>query len=171
METIIPLSQRRIDYLFLAFFLINIFFISYIVDIEQLTIPDTTHFTYPIWPPRAVVDIIHWYGRSFDPLLMARPIWWKFFIWLDDLVFFPFYLVATYAFWKGHNWIRLPAMLFAMTMIIDVGTIFSEELFGPFHAPNFLPVALANAAWLIIPLLLIVRMWNAEKPFTQTRTE
>ena len=32
----IPFSQRRVDWIFVSFFLINLFFITYIVDLEQL---------------------------------------------------------------------------------------------------------------------------------------
>ncbi len=74
---VIPLSQRRGDLLLIAFFLLNLCFITYIVDFEQLVIPDPTHFTYPYWPPAPFVDLVHWWGRTFDPLLMARPVWWK----------------------------------------------------------------------------------------------
>ena len=31
----IPFSQRKVDWIFVSFFLINLFFITYIVDIEQ----------------------------------------------------------------------------------------------------------------------------------------
>ena len=47
----IPFSQRKVDWIFVGFFLINLFFITYIVDIEQLIIPDPAHFQQPVWPP------------------------------------------------------------------------------------------------------------------------
>ncbi len=97
---IIPLSKRPGDIAILAFFLVNILFITYIVDLEQLVIADPAHFTYPIWPPPAAVDIIHWWGRTFDPVLLARPAWWKVTIWIDALFFGPFYIVAIYAYIK-----------------------------------------------------------------------
>jgi len=46
----IPFSQRRVDILLVAFFLINLLFVSYLIDIEQLVIANPAHFTYPIWP-------------------------------------------------------------------------------------------------------------------------
>ena len=95
---IIPLSKRPGDIAILAFFLVNILFITYIVDLEQLVIADPTHFTYPLWPPPIAVDAIHWWGRTFDPVLLARPAWWKVTIWIDALFFGPFYVVAIYAY-------------------------------------------------------------------------
>ena len=62
------------------------------IDIEQLVIADPAHFTYPIWPPRFMVDLIHWWGRTYDPPLMAREPWWRATIWIDQLVFGPFYV-------------------------------------------------------------------------------
>jgi hypothetical protein len=55
----IPLAKRPGDIAILAFFLVNILFITYIVDLEQLVIADPAHFTYPIWPPPIAVDTIH----------------------------------------------------------------------------------------------------------------
>ena len=98
---IIPLSKRPGDIAILAFFLINILFITYIVDLEQLVIADPVHFTYPFWPPPIAVDAIHWWGRTFDPVLLARPAWWKVTIWIDALFLGPFYFVAIYAYIKG----------------------------------------------------------------------
>lgn len=99
----IPLSKRPGDIALLAFFLVNILFISYIVDIEQLIIANPYHFTYPIWPPPPAVNAIHWWGSTFDPLVIARPAWWKMTIWIDDLFFGPFYVVAIYAYIKDEG--------------------------------------------------------------------
>jgi hypothetical protein len=96
----IPLSQRRVDIVLVAFFLINLLFVSYFIDTEQLVIANPAHFTYPIWPPRPVIDAVHWWGNNFDPLLIARPVFFKVTIWLDNLLYGPFYLIATYAYIK-----------------------------------------------------------------------
>ena len=94
----IPLSQRRVDILLVAFFLVNLLFVSYMIDTEQLVIANPSHFTYPIWPPGPVIDAVHWWGFNFDPLLIARPVFFKVTIWLDNLLYGPFYLVAIYAY-------------------------------------------------------------------------
>jgi len=75
-------------------------FVSYFIDTEQLVIANPAHFTYPIWPPRPVIDAVHWWGNNFDPLLIARPVFFKVTIWLDNLLYGPFYLIATYAYIK-----------------------------------------------------------------------
>ncbi len=108
-QRVLPFLQRRMDWIFVGFFLINLFFITYVVDIEQLIIHDPSNFQQPIWPPESMVKLVHGYGNSFDPLLMARPQWWKMTIWVDVLFYGPFYALAIYAFLKGRDWIRVPA--------------------------------------------------------------
>src|SRR6266511_884291 len=162
----IPFSQRRMDWIFVGFFLINLFFITYIVDIEQLIIPDPYHFTQPIWPPASMVRLVHWYGNSFDPLLMARPQWWKMTIWIDVLFYGPFYVLAIYAFIKGKDWIRIPAFFYSGMMFMGVTVILGEEIAGPSATP-YLPVVLGlNLPWLLMPIFLTLRL-RKEHPFAQ----
>lgn len=160
----IPFSQRRVDWIFVGFFLINFFFITYIVDIEQIIIYDPYDFQQPIWPPESMVKLIHWYGGSFDPLLMARPVWWRMTIWIDSLFYGPFYAFAIYAFIKGRDWIRIPAIFYSGMMFTGVTVILGEEIAGP-HATPYLPLVLGlNLAWLLMPIFLTLRM-RKEHPF------
>ena len=162
----IPFSQRRVDWIFVGFFLINFFFITYIVDIEQIIIPDPSNFKQPIWPPELFIRLIHWYGNSFDPLLMARPQWWKMTIWVDSLFYGPFYAFAIYAFIKGRDWIRIPAFFYSGMMFMGVFIILGEEIAGP-HATPHLPLVLGlNLPWLLTPIFLTLRLWK-EHPFTR----
>ncbi|MBW2551053.1 MAG: hypothetical protein JRE73_09835, partial [Deltaproteobacteria bacterium] len=64
MERVIPLSRRKGDIVVLVYFWINILLITYIVDVEQIVLPDISgDWEYPLWPPAFLVDIIHWYGN------------------------------------------------------------------------------------------------------------
>ena len=168
MTETIPISQRRLDMVIVAFFLINLLFVSYFIDTEQLVIANPAHFTYPIWPPRPVIDAVHWWGNSFDPLLMARPVFFKVTIWLDNLLYGPFYAVATYAFIKGKEWIRLPGIIYAVSMISGVIMILSEEAFGIYHTSHLALVVAANASWIIFPLIILFRLGINEHPFTRS---
>jgi hypothetical protein len=163
----VPLSKRRVDLVILAFFTINLLFITYVVDLEQLVIPDASHFTYPAWPPRAAVDMVHQYGRTFDPLLIARPPWWKMTIWIDALFFGPFCVVAIYAYFKGKEWIRIPSIIYASVMITNVLIILSEEIYGPYASPRLPAVLLLNLPWLVFPILILARMCAQAHPFTR----
>jgi hypothetical protein len=163
----IPFRRRKIDWVIVLFFLINLFFITYIVDIEQLIIPDPYHFVQPLWPPAPLIRMVHAYGTAYDPLLMARPQWWKDTIWLDVVLYGPYYLVAVYAFVRGREWIRVPTIFYAGMLFADVFIILGEELAGAHASPQPLLVVSLNLPWLLIPILLILRMWR-EHPFTST---
>jgi hypothetical protein len=167
MRQVIPLRKRPVDVAIVAFFVVNALFITYIVDLEQLVVPSTVgHFDYPIWPPKPLIDLVHWWGNQFDPLLMARPPFWKATIWLDVLGFGPFYFVAIWAFVKGKEWIRIPSIIWASVMMTNVTILLSEEAFGSFATPHLAMVVSANASWFIFPIIVIARMAKAEHPFT-----
>ena len=165
-RVVVPLSERRIDLAILGFFWFNVLFVSYSISLEQLVVPNPESFEYPLWPPRFLIDLVHWWGRTFDPVLWARPMWYRMTIWLDVLAFGPFYVVAIYAFTKGREWIRIPSIVYASVLFTNVFIILGEELAGPHAAESFLPIFLANAPWLLIPILIVFRMGRSEHPFT-----
>jgi len=166
----IPLSKRPGDIAILAFFLLNLLFITYIVDIEQVIIADPGHFTYPLWPPPVAVDMIHWWGRTFDPVVLARPAWWKVTIWIDAVFFGPFYLVAIYAYVKGKEWIRLPSIIYGSVLLTVVVVILGEEIWGTHATPHLPIVLLANLPWVLFPIYIIYRMWHYPAPFTRVNS-
>ncbi|KAA6392313.1 MAG: hypothetical protein EZS28_012162, partial [Streblomastix strix] len=108
------------DKLLIAFFFINLFFIVYVIDVEQLIIKDPNNFKQPIWPTAGLARVIHSYGRKQDPLLMARPIWFKITVWMDVLYFGPFYAIALYAFIKKKNWIRNYVIIWASMILVNL---------------------------------------------------
>jgi hypothetical protein len=168
MREVIPLKQRPLDIAILVFLLINLLFITYIVDLESVVVPDPYAGEYPVWPPAPAVDVIHWYGDTYDPVLMARPVWWKATIWIDALLFGPFYVFAIYAYIKGKEWIRIPSIIYASILWTNVFIIMSEEIWGPHATPQLGWVLLANGPWAIFPLIIIARMWRGgEHPFTR----
>ncbi|HLY69372.1 MAG TPA: emopamil-binding family protein [Puia sp.] len=165
----LPLSNRPIDIAIIIFFVINLFFITYIIDLEQLVIADANHFQYPMWPPAKMIDLVQWYGRNFDPLLIARPAWWRATIWIDSLFFGPFYIFAIYAYAKGLKWIRLISIVWASVMLTNVSIILFEEVNGEHPSPELLRVFLSNAAWIIFPLIVLYRMWRYANPFSGSK--
>jgi hypothetical protein len=164
---VIPLSKRPQDVVILVFFWVNLIFITYMVDVEQLIIDNPDNFRYPLWPPAWMIDLTHWWGRNFDPVLIARPVWWKMTIWIDSLFFGPFYIVAIYAYTKGRDWIRLPSVIYASVMLTNVTIILGEEAFGPHRSPRLGMVLFANASWVLFPVYIIYRMWRNPNPFTR----
>jgi hypothetical protein len=163
------LRERRIDLVFIAFFVVNLGFITYFFDIEQLTVAHATHMTaYPAWPPAPIVDLVHWYGNHWDPLLMARPAFFRMTIWIDIIAFGPFYAFAIYAFIRGRDWIRVPALVWAGMMMANVAMILFEERNGDYATSHFGMVLGANLPWGLLPVAVIVRLAR-DHPFTAAR--
>jgi EXPERA (EXPanded EBP superfamily) len=162
----IPLRSRPLDVALIAFFLVNLTFTTYVVSLEQLVIDDPSRFTPPLWPPAPLLALVHWWERSFDPLLLARPAWYRATIWLDVLAFGPFYAVASYAYARGRDWIRLPSVVWASVLFTNVFIILFDELKGTHATPHPATVVAANAAWLLVPVLVVWRVGRSEHPFT-----
>lgn len=158
----VRLRDRPVDLVFLLFFVVNLGFITYIVDLEQLVIADPARFSYPIWPPPPLVDLVHWYGSHYDPLLMARPAFWRMTIWIDVLLFGPFYAFACYAFVRGRDWIRVPSLVWAGTMTANVLIILMEERYGTWATSNFPLVLALNLPWLLLPAAIV---WRMRRPY------
>jgi hypothetical protein len=166
-KNVIPLRRRPLDIIILSFFAVNLLFVTYNFGLEQVVISDPGRFAYPPWPLPFVVDLLHGWGRDFDPLVMARPVWWRAVNLIDVVFFGPFYAVAIFAFIKGKNWIRIPAVVYASVMETIVVVILAEELWGAFATPRPGIVLAANAAWFLFPLVILWRMGRSEHPFTR----
>jgi hypothetical protein len=168
MRAAIPLKERPYDLALLAFFGFNLLFVTYGISLEQIAIADPSNFTPPLWPPQALVSVVHWWEKSFDPLLWARPAWYRATIWLDVLFFGPFYVAALYAYSRGRDWIRMPSVIWAAMMLTNVFIILFDEINGTHATPRPLVVAVANASWLLVPLAVLWRVVLHEHPFTRS---
>jgi len=166
MRQSLPLRQRPFDVLLVVFFAINLLFTTYVVSLEQVVIVDIDHFVQPLWPPAPLLALVHWWERSFDPLLIARPAWYRATIWLDVLVFGPFYLAAIYAFVRGRDWIRIPAVIWGSVLFTNVFIILFDELLGVHATPHPFTVVGANLAWMLMPFVVGWRVLRSPHPFT-----
>ena len=108
---------------------------------------------------------MHWWGRNFDPALMARPPWWRATIWIDVLLFGPFYALAIFAYARGRAWIRVPSIVWGSVMMTNVTVILFEEMLGPYATPAPARVLLANAPWFLLGLAVVLRMARSDQPF------
>ena len=167
MRAVIPLRRRPLDIALIAFFVVNLTFTTYVVSLEQVAIADPFHFTPPVWPPGRLLALVHWWERSFDPLLLARPAWYRATIWLDVLVFGPFYAAAIWAYARGSEWIRIPSIIWATMLFTNIFIILFDELLGIHATPRPALVVAANAAWMVVPVVVVLRMWRSDHPFTE----
>lgn len=171
MRVSIPLRRRPLDVALLGFFVFNLLFVSYVISLEQIAISNPASFTPPVWPPRAAIALVHWWEKTYDPLLWARPAWYRATIWIDVLLFGPFYAAAIVAFLRGRDWIRLPSLVWAGLMFANVTIILFDELAGAYASPHPWVVVGANLSWIIMPLVMIWRMGKSPYPFTEERAQ
>jgi hypothetical protein len=75
-------------------------------------------------------------------------------------------LIAIYAFARGKSWIRLISIVWASVMLTNVSIILFEEIFGEHATPELGRVLLANAAWLLFPIIVLRRMWKSPSAFS-----
>ena len=166
---VIPLRERKLGHLLLGFLSGQ----RHLRDLPgghradrhprpgQLHLPDLASCVHDRLPALVL--------REIRPLLYERPVWYTTIVWIDQVVYGPFYIAALYAFWKGKEWIRNWSIIWAAVMLATVTIILGEEIAGPF-ATDHLPLVLAtNAGWLIVPIWVLIRMWR-EHPFTRPVT-
>ncbi|MHA1125066.1 MAG: EXPERA domain-containing protein [Candidatus Heimdallarchaeota archaeon] len=182
----VPFKQRDVarkvlDIIILIFFFINIIFICYLFDIEQLVVSAEDHQYItdygfdewvaagmaPLWPPKFIIRLNHFVGL-FDQALMLRPTWWQATIWIDVILFGPFYIVGIIAFIRGYNWIRTPSIIWASMMLTNVTIIFIVE-FVEYFSPDWWKIVLANLLWILIPILVLLRMILYPQTFSGDR--
>ncbi len=60
----------------------------------------------------------------------------------------------------------MPTIIYATMLFTNVVIILFEERLGAHAAPSFAMVFGSNLAWLVFPVMLIIRMWPGEHPFT-----
>lgn len=178
-RTPLPLRERRYDWFFIAAFVLfaSTSFCGDLVNLLFRPDPDSQYFL-----ARLVYRI---YAEGADPLLVANPRFLQASAGVSALVFGSFYLVLIYAFVRGRDWIRLPAVFYAgmvvqtTFLVLVVGFSGDAPLFktvcgaaytGFDYTFTDVPKVLAyNVPYIVVPLLLVARMWRSH-PFSGGRS-
>jgi len=105
----------------------------------------------------------HWYASSFDPVFLDPPLWLRIMCTIDGYVFGAFYPVFIYAFVRGRNWVRIPALIYGSAIVYSTLIYFGWEFLDTANraAANLPVVILVNVPYTIVPLLL---MWRVRHP-------
>jgi hypothetical protein len=122
------------------------------------------------------------YSSGTDSLILANPRFAQITVgYVSALLFGVFYLVLIYAFARGREWIRLPAIFYAgmvvmgTTVYLGVGLLGDAPLFqvacgsGSTYDYTFASAAKSlayNLPYPLMGLLLVTRMWR-DHPFTR----
>jgi hypothetical protein len=102
-----------------------------------------------------------WIRDYDDVVLRTSPLWFRSFIWIELLGHIPYFFFAIYAFAKGRNWIRTVTIVYATEVITSMACILPEA-WTQSVAPQNVKLALVSiyAIWLLLPVLLLQRVWN-----------
>lgn len=153
--TKLRLTERPFDIVFIVFFCIFIVTCVISDSIPTLGIPQTAHSTnlFAQWN--------YTYSSMNDPLYEHPPVWLRFITGTSAFAYLPFYVILVISLFRGWNWVQLPSVIYA-TMIISLTgiPIFGVEFFGPAaeRTPHPIIFLLYNGAYVLIPLLLLIRM-------------
>ncbi|ORB75859.1 DUF2781 domain-containing protein [Mycobacterium scrofulaceum] len=169
----IPLRERRRDWFFIVMYSFFALTSALADTVNTVGHPD----------PRSGYFMARFlYNAGTDSLLIANPRFVQVSVgYVSAMLFGVFYLVLIYAFVRGRDWIRLPAVFYAGMVVMGTGVYLAVGLLGDaplFHlacGPNsnydyaFLNAAQSLAYNLPYPLtglLLVARMWR-DRPFTR----
>jgi len=110
----------------------------------------------------------YWYARSFDPVFLDPPLWLRIMCTIDGYVFGACYPVFIYAFVRGRNWVRIPALLYGSAIVYSTLVYFGWEFLDEENRAqaNLLGVFLVNIPYTVVPLLLMWRVRHSQ-PFDQ----
>jgi hypothetical protein len=165
----IPLAERRGDYVFILICL-SFSLTALIPDAAgalgvDLVHMDRTRQAPPPWPPLFVLEALAWYGQRYDLLLLHNPLYFRAMMWGDVLFTGPFYLAAAYAFYRGRDWIRVPAFFYASHVLSYAVIITAEDLAGPYASPAPLLLFALYVPFWVFAVALMIRL-RRHRPFT-----
>jgi len=152
----LPLSQRKRD----AFFIVCFAFFAF-----SSFYSDACYTLYGMDGDARCVQANRAYAElAGDGLFAAQPGFLRTRTAVSAFVYGPFYLLLIWAFVRGANWIRKPALLYVGAMLVGVCEHLVWELtlgLAPERPAIFLAI---NLPYLLVPLLLGTRVWRA-RPF------
>ena len=114
-------------------------------------------------------QLYFWWCEHADPVLQLNPLWIKYLSVLSPVVFCPFYLASIYAITRRRDWIRIPSIMYASVLFVDLSAFFVEGVWGELPSPNMALFALGYGYYQLFPLLLLYRFW-ADDPFCKQQT-
>jgi hypothetical protein len=160
----IPLRQRPLDaflvFWFCVFTISSFVFEQFIVFGVDLSA--TTDIFGRTW---------YWYARSFDPVFLDPPLWLRIMCTIDGYIFGACYPFFIYAFVRGRNWVRIPALVYGAAIVYSTVVYFAWEFLDEANRAqaNLPAVILVNIPYTIVPLLLMWRVRHPE-PFRAAAT-
>lgn len=107
-----------------------------------------------------------WYGRTIDPLFLANPQWLRVMSGISAWVFGPLYLLLAWAFWRGVESARGPAIGWAIAILYSLCLHLWMEFFGDHPSPHPILLMAVYLPYVIVPIAVLVRMRD-DRPFSR----
>eukprot|EP01027_Heterolobosea_sp_BB2_P013041 GEZU01018856.1.p1 GENE.GEZU01018856.1~~GEZU01018856.1.p1 ORF type:complete len:104 (-),score=28.87 GEZU01018856.1:213-524(-) len=90
----------------------------------------------------------------------TSPLFFKSLVLCEMFLQLPFFFVGAYAMFRGCNWFRVPGLLYGAHVATTLVPLLAEF----YSTKNFLAMGI-YMPYLIIPLMLIARLYSSERPF------
>lgn len=161
-----PLKQRKGDYFFIiafSFFTLTSIVTDSVNGLNGQLDPNSTY----------VVErfIYESYAAKADPLLIVNPPQVRVSAWISAFVWLPLYVFFILGFIRGWNSIRVPGLIYGGALTHGMITYMAEGMFGWWategwsqlpetQQPDTLYYFFTNLPYLLVPLLMIIRMWK-----------
>ena len=100
------------------------------------------------------------------------PAWFQGLVYIECFLQLPFFFFAAYAFVKGKNWIRIPALIYGIEVVTSMVCILGELLAGPSVADDKRQIlTLIYLPYLLLPLALSAKMALSPAPFGKSKQQ
>lgn len=153
-----PLAERPRDRVLIACFMI---FACTSVFVDRLAALDVDFCA-----EQSMGGALCWYGQHIDPLFLANPQWLRVMSGISAWVFGPLYLLFAWAFWRGVEAARGPALAWAVAILYSLVVHLWMEFFGAHPTPRPAVLLLVYLPYVLVPIAVILRLREA-KPFSR----
>lgn len=174
----VPLRERKLDWFFVVAF--SFFILTSIITDSVNGLNGSLDPESPYVVERFIYEN---YAKIADPLLILNPPQVRWSAFISAFVWLPLYFYFLFGFIKGWDHIRIPGLVYGGALAHGMITYIAEGTLGFMATEGWADPALcagcvepqtwryllANLPYLIVPLLMIVRMWKPN-PFSK-RTE
>jgi hypothetical protein len=154
----IPLEARPRDRIFIVSFLL---FFCTSMFVDRLSALDVD-----FCGEQRMGGALCWYGRTIDPLFLANPQWLRVMSGISAYVFGPLYLLLAWAFWRGVEAARGPALAWAVAILYSLALHLHMEFFGGYPSPRPVVLLLVYLPYVVVPIAVMLRL-RENRPFSR----
>ncbi len=150
-----PLRRHRLDYVFIPFFVVGILNAALMSLPESLGVPVTADSP---WPP---LRSLHSWAVAQEPQHLHIPPTLEASILYDGFVQLPLLVLLLIGLLRLTRWSWLPlvGVAYAVSAVLNMFFYLMQTFLGPDVPPHLAVYLPLNLPWLVLPALLLWRMW------------